>query len=158
MSFLIVGDGTGRAELERRVPESMRGRVIFTGRVPEQEVTRAMNAMHIGFITQSLDELGSYRLTTKMPEYLASGLPIGISPIPGYFDYIGPEAGWALPPYHPASPQFHEALTGWLETVDAADIEPKRIIARRIAEERFDYGKVGGRFRSFIEYVLSLPQ
>jgi hypothetical protein len=75
MSFLIVGDGTGRAELERRVPESMRGRVIFTGRVAEQEVTRAMNAMHIGFITQSLDELGSYRLTTKMPEYLACGFP-----------------------------------------------------------------------------------
>lgn len=158
MSFLIVGDGTGRAELERRVAESMRGRVIFTGRVAEKEVTRAMNAMHIGFITQSLDELGSYRLTTKMPEYLACGLPIGISPIPGYFDYIGPEAGWALPPYHPASTQFHEALTVWLETVNAAEIESKRSAARRIAEERFDYEKVGGRFRAFVEYVLSLPR
>jgi hypothetical protein len=158
VSFLIVGDGTGRAVLEERVPAGMRHRVIFTGRVPEQEVVRTMNAMHIGFITQSLDELGSYRLTTKMPEYLATGLPIGISPIPGYFDYIGEAAGYALPGFHPASAQFHDGLAAWLETVDRADVESKRAACRRIAEERFDYDKIAARFRSFVEYVLSQPK
>ncbi|MBC7808258.1 MAG: glycosyltransferase [Akkermansiaceae bacterium] len=158
MSFLIVGDGTGKAILQERVPQSMKDRVIFTGRVPEQEVVRVMNAMHIGFITQSLDGLGLYRLTTKMPEYLACGLPIGISPIPGYFDYIGAAAGWTLPPYHPASATFHDALAAWLETVDRADVESKRVACRRIAEERFDYDKIAARFRSFVDHVLNLPK
>lgn len=158
MTFLIVGDGTGKAILEERVPEALRKRVIFTGRIAPDEVMRTMNAMHIGFITQTLDHLGSYRLTTKMPEYLACGLPIGISPIPGYFDYIGEAAGWALPPYHPASAKFHDALTAWLETVTHEEVEAKRAACRKIAEERFDYDKIAARFRSFVEYVLSQGQ
>ncbi len=158
MSFLLVGDGTGKAILQERVPETMKNRVIFTGRVPEQEVVRVMNAMHIGFITQTLDKLGSYRLTTKMPEYLATGLPIGISPIPGYFDYVGEAAGCALPPYHPASAIFHDKLAQWLETVDRAEVEGKRAACRTIAEERFGYEMIAARFRSFVEYVLSLPK
>ena len=157
VTFLIVGDGTGKVELEKRVPEAMRKRVIFTGRVPETEVVRVMNAMHIGFITQSLDELGMYRLTTKMPEYLACGLPIAISPIPGYFDYIGDGAGWALPPYHPASAIFHDKLTAWLETITREEIAAKASACRTIAETRFSYPHVASKFRAFIEHVLSLP-
>ena len=92
---LIVGDGDGRAELEHRVPPEWRVWGVFTGRVAEHEVVDALNAMVIGFITQTLDALG---ITTKLPEYLATGLPVAMSPIPGHYDYVG-SAGWSLPPH-----------------------------------------------------------
>lgn len=152
VSFLIVGDGDGKKRLQERVPEALRHRIVFTGRLPEKEVARAMNAMDIGFITQTLDSLGSYRLTTKMPEYLASSLPIAMSPIPGYFDYVG-KAGWPLPPLHPASSQFHEQLAAWIDTVTWNDIrERQRYCATAAAA--FDYDVVGPRFASFVSSVM----
>src|SRR5205823_6299539 len=62
LSVLIVGDGSGRAVLEAAIPANLRSRVVFTGRLPSNEVAAAMNAMDIGFVTQTLDGLGSYRL------------------------------------------------------------------------------------------------
>ena len=113
-----------------------------------------MNAMDIGFITQTLDELGNYRLTTKMPEYLACGLPIAMSPIPGYFDYVGSGAGWALPALHPASPQFHEACAHWLDSLDHDEIAIRSPRCRTIACERFSYDILGPRFAAFIENLM----
>lgn len=57
VSVLIVGDGDGKARLEGMVPDALRSRVIFTGRLTPVEVVAAMNAMDIGFITQTLDVL-----------------------------------------------------------------------------------------------------
>jgi glycosyltransferase involved in cell wall biosynthesis len=154
VSLLIVGDGTGRAILEERVPDHLRNRVVFTGRLPENTVVEAMNAMDIGFITQTLDTLGSFRLTTKMPEYLACGLPIAVSPIPGFFDYVG-EAGWALPPYHPASPIFAERCALWLDSLCREEIDAKAKHSRSIAESRFAYDVVGPRFVRFIDHLMT---
>jgi hypothetical protein len=158
ISFLIVGDGTGKPVLEQRVPESMKKRVIFTGRVAEAEVIRASNAMHIGFITQTLDALGSFRLTTKLPEYLACGLPIAMSPIPGYFDYVGDRAGWALPPFPPASSTLHEKIAAWLDNLPREEVAAKAAACRPIAEERFDYDRLTGRFRAFVHHVLAATE
>lgn len=153
VTMLIVGDGDGKTRLEQRVPPALRDRVIFTGRLPEDEVVRAMNAMDIGFITQTLDCLGSYRLTTKLPEYLACGLPVAMSPTPGYYDYVG-EAGWALPAYHPASTDFHQSCATWLDTLDRTQLAPKALLARQQAEQRFDYALLRKRFQLFIEQLL----
>ena len=153
ISVLIVGDGDGRAQLEARVPPSMRSRVVFTGRVPEDEVVDTLNAMDVGFITQTLDDLGLYRLTTKLPEYLAAGLPVAMSPNPGYFDYAQ-NAGWALPAHHPANPAFHRACAAWLDTLSWDAIEKRRAIAPELAEKYFDYKVVRPRFEAFIEQVL----
>ena len=154
LSVLIVGDGSGKATLEERVPEALRPRIVFTGRLQEAGVVEAMNAMDIGFITQTLDSLGSFRLTTKMPEYLACGLPVAVSPIPGFFDYVG-EAGWPLPPFHPASATFAEQCAAWLETVNRADIASRAARCREIAETRFSYDIVGPRFVRFVENVVA---
>jgi hypothetical protein len=156
VSFLLVGDGDGRAMLEAKVPQALRSRVVFTGRLPEAEVVQAMNAMDVGFITQTLDTLGSFRLTTKMPEYLACGLPVAVSPVPGYYDYIG-EAGWALPAHHPASPLFHEQCARWIDQLTRAEIHQKSRLCRDIATERFAYNKVTRRFEAFLHHVLNLP-
>jgi Glycosyltransferase len=154
MVFLIVGDGDGRALLEQRLTGEAKQRVIFTGRLPEAEVARAMNAMDLGFITQTLDCLGSYRLTTKLPEYLGCGTPVAMSPIPGYFDYAE-TAGWALPPLHPASSAFHDQLAAWLNGLTREEIEEKARHGRAVAQERFTYNVVGPRFASFVENLLT---
>ena len=153
VSVLIVGDGDGRARLEAAVPAELRDRVIFTGRLPEAEVVAAMNALDVGFVTQSLDELGSYRLTTKLPEYLACGVPVAMSPIPGFYDYAQ-EAGWALPARHPASADFHAACAVWLDALRPEQIAEKARHARRIAVERFDYARLSAKFCSFVESLL----
>ena len=150
ISVLIVGDGDGRAQLERLVPDTLRSRVVFTGRLPQADVVQAMQAMDIGFITQTLDALGSYRLTTKLPEYLACGLPVAMSPIPGFYDYAAP-AGWALPPFHPASAEFHAGCAAWLDGLDRREVSLKAALARPIACGRFDYNALGDRFRLFVE-------
>ena len=153
VTMLIVGDGDGRARLERALPDNLRARVIFTGRVQPVDVPEAINSMDIGFIAQTLDVLGNYRLTTKLPEYLACGVPVAMSPTPGFYDYAAP-AGWALPAHHPASAQFHSACAAWLDTLNNDEIRARAAYARPIAAQRFDYQMLGLRFRSFVQEVL----
>jgi hypothetical protein len=154
MTFLIVGDGDGKAQLEQRVPPHLKHRVIFTGRVPMAEVAQAINLLDIGFITQTLDGLGNYRLTTKLPEYLACGVPVAMSPVPGFYDYAT-LAGWALPPYHPASDTFHRACAQWLDALTPEVIQLKAIQARPLAEKLFDYDILSLRFKQFIIDLLA---
>lgn len=153
VSMLIVGDGDARRILEDRIPASLRDRVHFTGRLEGGDLIEAMNAMDIGFITQTLDSLGSYRLTTKLPEYLACGLPVAMSPIPGYYDYCA-EAGWALPAQHPASEGFHRGCAAWLDKLTPEDLANKTAHARPLAEQRFDYRMLGARFANFVTDLL----
>ena len=101
-----MGDGTGRERLERSVRRTCAGAFASRGESPARKVARVLPALDIAFNTQTLDGLGRYRLTAKLPEYLACGVPVAISPVPGFYDYVR-EAGWALPrgiPPAPSSP------------------------------------------------------
>ena len=151
--MLIVGDGEGRRILEERLPETLRDRVRFTGRLQDDDLVAAMNVMNIGFVTQTLDGLGSYRLTTKLPEYLACGLAVAMSPIPGYYDYAS-DVAWPLPASHPASEQFHRNCAAWLDSLTREDLAAKALCARRVAEQRFDYTMLGRRFAKFVLDLL----
>lgn len=153
VSVLIVGDGNGRSQLENAIPEALKSRVIFTGKIAEEEVVDAMNAMDIGFVTQTLDKLGNYRLTTKLPEYLACALPVAMSPVPGFFDYAM-QAGWALPAFHPAKPEFHQACARWLDQLTREDIQQKANYASPIAKQYFDYERLSPKFCNFLHGLL----
>ncbi|WP_243664289.1 hypothetical protein [Rhodothermus marinus] len=113
-----------------------------------------LNVMDIGFITQTLDELGRYRLTTKLPEYLAAGLPIAMSPIPGFYDYVYP-AGWALPEGHPADPDFHRKLAAWLDGLSREEVRARAARAPALAR-RFGYDVLRPRFAAFIGELLGV--
>jgi len=157
LSILIVGDGDGRERIQARVPSAWTDRVVFTGRVPEHEVVPALHAMDVGFITQTLDQLGNFRLTTKLPEYLAAGLPVAMSPIPGYYDYAR-NVGWSLPPHHPASDAFHEECGAWANRLTREEIAARRPKARQLAEQVFDYDVVRPRFTAFVHDLLRRPE
>lgn len=153
ISILIVGDGNAKERLQAMIPEDLRSRVVFTGRITPTEVAEAMNTMNIGFVTQTLDELGSFRLTTKLPEYLACGVPVAMSPIPGFYDYAS-TAGWALPAYHPASSEFHRRCADWLDNLQWEDIQAKAQLAPLVAKRSFDYAVIGDRFANFVHEIL----
>jgi hypothetical protein len=157
VTMLVVGDGSGLAELRRRVPPQLESRVVFTGTVDQARVVDLLNVMDVGLITQTLDGLGSYRLTTKLPEYLATGLPVAMSPIPGYYDYLE-DAGWALPAYHPSDDRFHRAFAQWVDALDPSVIADRAGNARPIAEARFAYPKITRRFVRFINDVLAIDE
>lgn len=151
LSILIVGDGSGLGRLKSLVPPHLQERVRFTGRLAQNQVACALQALDIGFITQTLDGLGSFRLTTKLPEYLASGVAVAMSPIPGYYDYVAP-AGWPLPPYHPASETFHAECAAWIDKLPWEEVEAKKAHARPQAL-RFDYRNATQKFQFFLEQL-----
>ena len=153
VSMLIVGDGTGKSRLEQAIPEELRSRVILTGRVPQTEVVDTINAMDIGFVTQIMGKLGNYRLSTKLPEYLACGVPIAMSPVPGFYDYAA-TAGWPLPPYHPTSEQFYQNCALWIDRLSWEEIREKGQKAREIAQKYFDYDLIGFKFHNFVNSIL----
>jgi glycosyltransferase involved in cell wall biosynthesis len=156
VSMLIVGDGDARRILEQRTPSALRSRVRFTGRLEGVDLVDAINAMDIGFLTQTLDGLGKYRLTTKLPEYLACGLPVAMSPVPGYYDYAA-GAGWPLPALHPGTEAFHRGCAAWIDALSPEEVAAKASRARAVAEQRFDYAVLGRRFAEFVTSVLDRP-
>jgi glycosyltransferase involved in cell wall biosynthesis len=154
VSVLIVEDGTGREILQDRVPPPCGNVLFLTGRVPGTEVAPLLSAMDIGFITETFDDLGSLRLTTKLPEYLAAGLPVSMSPIPGFFDYAR-GAGWALPNGHPADPDFHRVCARWIDSVSWQEIDARRHRAPDLARSIFDYSVVRPQFTRFVDHVIN---
>ena len=72
---LLVGDGTGRAKLEKLAEDRIGRTVLFTGRVPQADVPDYLAAMDLGSLPQSVDRVGSFRFTTKISEYVASVFP-----------------------------------------------------------------------------------
>lgn len=154
VSILIIGDGTGRSLLEKRVPEHLRDRVVFTGRIQYDRASALIKATDVGFVTQTLDQLGNFRITSKLTSYLACGIPVGMSPIPAYYDYAS-DAGWVLPALHPADHRFHVLLAQWLDSLTGDEIAEKRANARHIAEKYFDYKDAQAKFCEFIESLLA---
>jgi len=112
LRFLIVGDGSGRPELDRH-PDT---RVIVTGHVPRERVPDYLAAMDIASLPQSCDGVGSFRLTTKLSEYLAAGLPVITGQIPAAYDL---DNGWLwrLPGDAPWSTRYIGALAHLLDTL-----------------------------------------
>lgn len=122
---LIVGDGTGRRRLEAAAGDLAGSRIIFTGRVPQEEVPDYLAAMDVGSLPQSVDRVGSFRYTTKISEYLACGLPIITGQIPMAYDL---DDGWAwrLPGASPWNDQYIDALRALLARLSLAELVEKR--------------------------------
>lgn len=154
ISFLVVGDGDGKERMEKVVPSELRDRIVFTGRLPESEVVEAMNAMDIGFVTL-FGEMGKYRLTTKLPEYLACGVPVAMNPTAAFYDYAA-QGGWALPEGHPSDREFLDRCAVWLDNLGWQEVNAKKAAAVEVAAKRFDYKVIAPKFRDFIHRLLDL--
>ena len=147
--FLIIGDGTGRAELAR-FPDP---RVILTGFVPREQLPDYLAAMDLASLPQSCDGVGSFRYSTKLSEYLAAGLPVATGQIPAAYDL---DTGWAwrLPGDAPWDKRYIEALARLLDGVTAGALEARRK-AIPVATTEFDREAQIRRVTAFLNDILA---
>ncbi len=83
---IIVGGGSGLKHLQEIAGDLLGKSVFVCGPVPRHEVSKYLAAMDVGSLPQSVDGVGSFRYTTKLPEYRAAGLKVVTGCIPMAYD------------------------------------------------------------------------
>ena len=119
VSCLLVGDGVRRSRLEAAASAAgVRDSVVFTGRVPYDEV-RAHYALLDAFVVPRLPDRAARFVTPLKPfEAMAMGLPLVVSEVPARFIVAGGARpglpGWRRhgpgDPGRPASHRLNSAL------------------------------------------------
>lgn len=125
VTFLIVGDGSGRSHLEARAADLPPNRVVFTGRVPQADLPPLYAAMDVGSLPQSVDRVGSFRYTTKLSEYLALGLPVVTGYIPLAYD-LDDGWLWRLPGLAPWDRRYTAAMAELIERIGPEELRAKQ--------------------------------
>jgi len=150
----VIGDGDGRARLEEMAGDDLGTRVLLPGRVPPAEVPDHLAALDVGSLSQSVDQVGAFRYTTKLAEYFAASLPVVSGEVPLAYDLD--EGGmWVLPGSAPWSPTYVAALARLLERVTREEVEAKREAVRARTSEPFDLGEQQRRIAAFLQSVLA---
>jgi glycosyltransferase involved in cell wall biosynthesis len=123
ITVMIVGEGSGKEHLEKLAEG--KPNIVFTGRVPREEVPAYLAAMDLASLPQSVDRVGSFRYTTKVSEYASVGLPIVTGKIPMSYDL---NTGWMfrLNGWTPWDELYISSLSSLLEGITWEDIQLKR--------------------------------
>lgn len=121
LRVLVVGDGDGLEPLAQLAGAELGRRVILPGRCHSDEVADHLAAMDVGALSQSTDLIGAMRFTTKLPEYLAAGLPVVGGETPVAYDL---DSGWLwrLPGNAPWDDVHVAALAGLMQHVTREEI------------------------------------
>ena len=151
---LIVGDGSGLAELKKRTAAlRLDDRVVFAGRVPYEDLPHWINAMDICLSTQTNDIAGQVRTTGKLPLYLACGRFV-LSTDVGEAARVLP-AEMLVPYTGSRDPAYPNRLAERVETLLK---EPERLRGRPdavgLAQTYFDYSLLAGNLRSILRKLL----
>jgi len=125
LCVLIVGDGSGLPHLRAAAGDLLNRRVFLPGPVPLEMVIPALSAMDAASLPQTVDGIGMYRYTTKLPEYAAARLPVIVNQIPMAYD-LGGGWTWRLPGHTPWDARHLDALATLLDSLDPAAIAAKR--------------------------------
>jgi glycosyltransferase involved in cell wall biosynthesis len=155
---LLVGDGTGRAILEQRAKElGVIDRVVFAGQLPYEQLPQYISAMDVCVSTQSNDLVGMVRTTGKLPLYLAYGRYVIATDV-GEAQRVLPGIGCLLPYEGVRDDQHPARLAEHLRLLLA---EPERMqvseVARKIAENNFDYKILAQRVQKTCEKLILIP-
>lgn len=124
LCVVIVGEGDGLPHLKQQAGPLLGRRIFLPGPVPLEEVMAALQAMDVGSLPQSVDGVGAYRYTTKLPEYLEARLPVITNQIPMSYD-MGLDWMWRLPGKSPWDKRYQESLEDLLRRLDAGMIREK---------------------------------
>jgi len=150
---LIVGDGDGRERLAELAGERFGRSVFLPGAVKRDEVPDQLAAMDVASLPQSTDAVGAFRYTTKISEYLASGLPVVTGRLPFAYDLDGGWL-WRLPGAAPWDEPYIRALGYLMASLDATELAAKRAAVPR-ASPIFDRNRQIRAVSAFIEEILS---
>ena len=149
---LIIGDGTGKSRLESEALSVIGERIRIVGRVPQSELPEYFAAMDIGSLPQSVDQVGSYRYSTKISEYLAAGLPIVTGQIPFAYD-LDDGWLWRLPGRAPWQAKYIESLAALVDRLEPSDLANKRALVP-VKSREFDRERQVSRVTEFINDLL----
>jgi glycosyltransferase involved in cell wall biosynthesis len=143
-----VGDGSGVEPLRHIAGDNLGSFIHMTGRVPREDVPKYLAAMDIGSLPQSVDQVGSFRFTTKISEYFAAKLPFIATQIPAAYDL---DAGGIhrLGGKTPWDPAFISNLARFMENITPAWVADARASIPESMPE-FDRQKQLERFRAFL--------
>jgi len=156
---VVVGDGPGRARLERQAAElGVRERITFVGHVPHNSLPPYINAMDICLSTQTNDSVGRSRTTAKLPLFLACGRFVLASRV-GEAARVLPEG--MLVEYHESFDAGYPVRLA--RRIEQLVREPQLLRLgeqnRKIALSEFDYGclvpKLLTLFKSVLEHRVS---
>ena len=152
LRVLIVGDGSGRPILEHLAGEEAGKRVLFTGRVSREQVPAYLAAMDLASLPQSVDQVGSFRYTTKLSEYMAAGLPVITGAIPASYDLGG---DWMLRISGDA-PWDDGYIRHLAQTLDRITPDEIRQLAAKVPKQHpsFDRDSQIQRFSEFIADIM----
>jgi glycosyltransferase involved in cell wall biosynthesis len=154
---LVIGDGTGLSRLKERCAAfGILDRIVFTGRIPYDDLPRYLNLMDICLSTQTNDAVGQVRTTGKLPLYLASGRFILATDVG--------EAARVLPremlvAYNGIKdPDYPERLADrLLALLKHPDQLQRGTASVALARTHFDYDILAARLRETVERLL-MPQ
>lgn len=155
---LLIGDGDGQKILEQRSQElGVRDRIVFTGRLPYEQLPEYIAAMDVCVSTQSNDLVGMVRTTGKLPLYLACGRYVIATDV-GEAQRVLPGIGCLLP-YEGVRDDHHPArLASHLKQLLA---EPERLqvaaAGRQVAREHFDYDLLAKKITDLCSNLINHP-
>jgi hypothetical protein len=153
LKVVIVGDGAGQSHLEEAAGQRLATKIILTGRVPRDHVPYYLAAMDVASLPQSVDQVGSFRYTTKLSEYLAAGLPIITGQIPLAYD-LGDSWLWRLPGKAPWDARYLGALATLMDRLTPAELKVKQSAVPRNLPE-FDRNSQIRRTTAWIRDLLN---
>jgi hypothetical protein len=153
VAVLVIGGGSGVAELEREAGDDLGRRVFVPGPVPHEEVAACLAAMDVGSLPQSTDQVGSFRYTTKISEYLGVRLPFVTGQVPMAYDIID-RWSWRLPGDSPWDEAYVAALAALMAELAPAEAARRRAeMPERI--ELFDREDQQRRVGAFVSDLLA---
>lgn len=125
VAVLVVGGGSGEKYLKSAAGRSLGKSVFVVGAAPHEAMPRYLAAMDIASLPQSVDGVGSFRYSAKLPEYLAARLPEITGRIPAAYDL---DTGWVwrLPGRGPWNEVYVSALADLLSRVTEDEISEKQ--------------------------------
>ena len=127
VKVVIVGDGSGRPQLERLAGPRLGTTVLLPGRVERDRVQAYLRAFDVGSLPQSVDQVGALRYTTKLSEYLAASLPIVTGEIPLAYEF-GTRWLWRMPGDAPWEEPYLAALADLMRTITREEVDRRRAL------------------------------
>ncbi len=148
---VIIGDGSGLPALKKRSEElGLLDRIIFTNRVPYQELPEYLNAMDICISTQTNDLVGQVRTTGKLPLYLACGKYVLASDV-GEASLILP-ADMRIPFHGSHDNQYPPRLAERIRAlIGSGAFRGQDRSMAEIARTRFDASMLADRMRGIVD-------
>jgi len=139
VKFLIVGGGSDEAMLKSLVAElNLESRVLFTGQVTREEVTKYRKASDI-FVAPSRSEgLGNAFLSA-----MASRLPVVATQEGGLADFISTEVAWPVKKDSPE--QIAAAVKEILAHPELVKLKTEK--ARTMVEQHYDWDMIATQMR-----------